>query len=364
MSTYARPISALPNGTNLSRYLICAGLATWDRPIADIAAGLKDTPLVAHAIKQAVFWRTKGDISAGTTTDGDWAGDLAEPALGREVLELSQEFSAYDQLRTRLRRVPFRVLTVRQIGTSAGGAWVGHGAAVPLRELAFDQLRLDPFNAGTMVVVSQELLKIGNAAAELTIRRLVLAGLGKFIDQQFFDPTVSGVPGGENPPSITFGATAITSSGSSASQIITDLSAMLAAISTTGHRLAFAMRPLTYYTIVAKLAGAGTTVPPGTLLGIPVVLSANGPRQITLLDASEILYADDGEFEVQKSDEASIEMEDGPSNASEAGGSPTGPSGSTYVHMYQTNCVALKAQRLLSWQRARDGAVSYMTVSY
>ena len=68
------------------------------------------------------------------------------------------------------------------------------------------------------------------------------------------------------------------------------------------------MRPLTAARIAAKLGNAVTGLP-GNLFGIPTVLSANSPRQITLIDAAHILYSDDGGFDISTSESAAIEMD-------------------------------------------------------
>ncbi len=54
------------------------------------------------------------------------------------------------------------------------------------------------------------------------------------------------------------------------------------------------MRPLTAYKIAATIGGTAAANIPLTLFGIPLVLSANSPQQVTLVDTPHILYSDDG----------------------------------------------------------------------
>jgi hypothetical protein len=68
------------------------------------------------------------------------------------------------------------------------------------------------------------------------------------------------------------------------------------------------MRPLTAAWIAATL-GASAADMPRTLFGIPLVLSANSPQQITLVDAPYILYSDTGGLDIDTSEQAAIEMD-------------------------------------------------------
>jgi hypothetical protein len=70
------------------------------------------------------------------------------------------------------------------------------------------------------------------------------------------------------------------------------------------------------------------------------------------VNASDIWMADDGAVTVDASREASLEMSDGPANNS---GTPTQTN--DMVSMFQTNSVALRAERFINWQRRRSAAV-------
>ena len=76
-------------------------------------------------------------------------------------------------------------------------------------------------------------MKVSNPDAEATVRRTVLGGLAKSLDNQFLLPTVAAVAN-VNPASITNGATEITSTGSTAAQIAADLALMLAPLRRLG----------------------------------------------------------------------------------------------------------------------------------
>ena len=60
---------------------------------------------------------------------------------------------------------------------------------------------------------------------------------------------------------------------------------------------------------------------------------------------------------MRASDQASIEMETAPTNAS----ATDRPVETTMVSMFQTNSVAFLAERTINWARARETAVDYLT---
>ena len=157
---------------------------------------------------------------------------------------------------------------------------------------AYDAVSQEAYKAQTIVVFSNELLALGNSAAERTVRESMIAGVGAFLDAQFLTNTVTLVAN-TRPAAITNGATAVTSTGTTAAQMLADLAGLLAAVTTPGAR-AWVMRPTTAYRIAATIGGTAAVNVPQMLFGIPLVLSANSPSHVTLLDPSQILYSDNG----------------------------------------------------------------------
>ena len=99
----------------------------------------------------------------------------------------------------------------------------------------------------------------------------------------------------------------------------------------------------------------------GNLFGYPAIVSDYAVRDtegsvVALINASQIWLADEGGIDVRASDQASIEMDDAPTNAS-----ATTPVETTMVSMFQTNSVAFLAERTINWARARESAVQYLT---
>jgi hypothetical protein len=73
------------------------------------------------------------------------------------------------------------------------------------------------------------------------------------------------------------------------------------------------------------------------------------------LQPSEVYFADDGGFQVDASDQASLQMLDNPTNDTVT------PTATSLVSLWQTNCVGFRAERILNWARRRANAAVYLT---
>jgi hypothetical protein len=75
---------------------------------------------------------------------------------------------------------------------------------------------------------------------------------------------------------------------------------------------------------------------------------------VIALNQREVFLADDGAVQVDASREASLQMLDNPTNNSATA------TATTMVSMWQTNSIALRAERFINWAKRRDDAVVYM----
>jgi HK97 family phage major capsid protein len=343
-------VSSLPDGTALSRYLMVLGESRGDSHRALLLAEQwPTTPTVKATFDLAI----KGAVAPGTTSDATFAGPLAVHGIGGEALQLLRGSSILGALESKFRRVPFRTTVARETGSGTGGSWVGEGLSTPVAATAFDALSQEAYKASVIVVLSNELLRLGDPAAERSVRESVIAGVGAFLDAQLLTNTVTLVAN-TRPAAITNGATGVTSTGTTSAQISADLNGLLAAVTTNGP-LTWIMRPTTAYRISATLGSAAADIP-RTLFGIPLVLSVNSPAQITLLDPSQILYSDRGGINIASSEQASLQMDDAPTDPAVAA--------TVFQSLWQANLWGLRVTRWIAYLRAQTGSVAYMTVSY
>src|SRR5688572_14352903 len=114
---------------------------------------------------------------------------------------------------------------------------------------------------------------------------------------------------------------------------------MLAAVTSPGP-LVWILKPKTMYRI-ALVLGSQAAGLPATLFGIPVIASNNSPAQITLLDPSAILYSDSGQFDLDVSTNALVQLDTAPTDP------PT--AATLYQSALQRNLVMVRAMRWLAW---------------
>jgi len=353
--------SNLPKGTAFTRYAMAIAANRGNKlEAAEWAKQWKDsTPEVEMLLRTAV--------AAGTTTTSGWASQLVVAQnMASEFIELLRPMTIVGKMPS-LRRVPFNVTMPRATAGSTSG-WVGQGNPKPVSRMTFDQVSLTYHKIATIVVLTEELVRLSNPAAESIVRQDMMDAVAQFTDQQFIDPTVT-ASGTTSPASVTNGATSHSMTGATIANITTDVSTMFADFSTANIDLAtgvWVMHPRSarYLSMLRTtqdiFAFPGITQNGGTFFGIPVITSNSVPidtgadTYIFLINQSDILLADDGQVTVDVSREASLVMDSAPTN----------PATST-VNLWQSNLVGLRAERYITWTRRRAAAVSILEdVSY
>jgi HK97 family phage major capsid protein/HK97 family phage prohead protease len=344
-----RPV--VPKGIPFVRYAMA--LANGRGSIADammFAKRWKDsTPEVLQALQH------KAD--AGTTTDATWAAPLASPqTLASEFIDLLRPSTFLGKL-TGLTRVPFNVKIVRQTAGSTI-AWVGQTAVKPVGELAFDEVTMGITKVAGIVVISEELARLSTPSAEEKVRSDLIKQTAQFLDEQFIDPAVTATA--NNPASITNGAFTIAASGDDAAAFRCDLRSLVQEFTLQNQSLA-GMAILMNETLAGGLGFIvnalgqpefpGVTVNGGQINGVTVITSGNLPGDtsgsiVVMVKQAEILLADEGGVNVDVSREASLDM---------AG------STSAVFNLWQRNCVGLRAERFINWQKAHPSAVAYIS---
>ena len=330
-----RPVTRLPDGVKLARY---AKALRFGSEYA--RAQFRDTPEVAEAVAAI---RTKAAVSAISTGAAPSLVQLGIYDPATAVLLAGQ--SAFEAARGRMRELPFNTPTPREADAGTAGAWVPEGAGLPVVSYFFDRVTLSPTLAGSVVVVTDELLR--NPSAEATLRNAILRRQGRTESDLFLSPTL--VPPTDAPLPITQQGIAITTTG----DVGADLATMLAAISTLGSGLTWIAGPRS----LGYIASAGFDVRGGTILGLPaLVVPTVSMGLVVLADLAEITYAA-SPLDVDLSTETAVQMDNAPSNASIAG-SPLVPTPTTVVSLYQTNSTGLRVMRFLNWS-VPEGAVVY-----
>lgn len=305
----------------------------------------------------------KAAVGAGTTTDPQWAGALVE------YQEYALDFVEFLRPQTiigrfgqggipALRQVPFNIRIPAQ--TSGGSAnWAGQGKAKPLTKFDFESITFSFAKVAAIAVLTDELIRFSNPAADALVRNALAEAVIARLDTDFINPAKAEVAN-VSPASVTNGIVAIPSTGDpDADAEAAFAKFVLNNLQPTGG--VWIMSSTNALALSMKKNALGQKMYPemtllgGTFQGLPAIVSQYAGTNLTLLNAPDIYLADDGGVAVDMSREASLEME------SEPTGDSITPTGTELVSMFQTNSVAIRAERWINWKRRRTAAVAVIS---
>lgn len=305
-------------------------------------------------------WVSKAAVAVGTTTDSDYAAPLVNyTVMVADFLEYLRPQTIIGRI-PNLRSVPFNVRVPRQTGGGAA-SWVGEGAPKPATALAFDFVELKYLKLATIAVITEELARFSSPSAETIIRDTLARAIVQQMDADFVDPANAGVSN-VKPASITNGVAAIPSTGNTEEEIRIDIGNIFAPFISAnltpanGVWIMSATNALALSLIINDAgtpAFPGITMNGGTFFGLPVVVSEAVGNIVILANASDILLADDGQVTIDVSREASVQMDDAPTNPVTAS--------TVLISLWQHNLVGLRAERMIAWVKGRAAAVQYLS---
>ncbi|MEX0180026.1 MULTISPECIES: phage major capsid protein [unclassified Stenotrophomonas] len=305
----------------------------------------------------------KAAVAAGNTTDPAWAGNLVQyQNLSSEFVDFLRPRTIIGQLGVGnvpgLRRVPFNV---RIPGKTAKGRaqWVGEGFRKPVTKSGYDAAELKWSKIAGISVITEELARFSDPSIQILVRDDLSDAVIERMDEDFVDPAkAAGTGAGLSPASITNGVTAIPSTG----DVYADIQALWATADDTNLPVSSAVY-ITDSATARQLAGLrnplmarefpNVTMTGGDIDGVPLVVSNYVPSGMFILAfTSEIYLADDGVVTIDISKEATIIMDD------DATATPTI---AQIQSMFQTNQLAIRAERFVNWKKRRPQAVAYLS---
>lgn len=366
MGVQVKDTTKLEPGIQFARYATCIALAKGNIMQAEQIA------LTRYRDDVQVNERIKAAVNAGTTLGTTNAAPLvrAENFEG-DFVEFLRPQTIIGKFGNNgvpaLRRIPFNV---RITGQTSGGAgyWVGEGAPKPLTAFDFNAVELRWAKVANIAVLTEELIRFSSPSAERLVRDALAEALIERLDLDFITPSKAAVAN-VSPASITNGVTPIVSSGITADNLRTDIKALWQVYITNNidpSSAVYIMNPRTALSVslmqnpLGQSEFPGLTMRGGTLMGVPVIVSNYVPvvsagALVILANASDIYLADDGQVAIDASREASLQMDNAPTNST----NPATPT--TLVSMFQTNSVALRAERYINWAKRRTQAVAYLS---
>lgn len=371
-----KKVEKLEPGIAMARYAMCLVAAKGNHETAyrlaerhypQTEAVVKTLKAQAEGANLQHMLMTKAAVPAGTTTDSTWAAPLVYAnTWAGDFVEFLRPRTLIGQ--AQFRRVPFNV---RIAGQTSGGAayWVGQGKPKPVTKFDFNATTIPFTKVAAISVITQELARFSDPSAETLVRDSLADAVIGEVDSKLFsaDAAVANV----SPAGLLNGVTPVAAPATDdPDDIRCALLALWAGWDATnlGARPAYYATPAVARSLAFKrdalgnMAFPGVTPFGGTLDGVPLRVSqylselndtAGGP--LILVDEAEIFLADDGNVTVDASEQASLQMDDSPTNSSSATVTAT-----SMVSMWQTNSIAMRAERFVWWGPRRTGAVAYI----
>jgi HK97 family phage major capsid protein/HK97 family phage prohead protease len=268
-----------------------------------------------------------------------------------------------------LTRVPFNVRVGSQ--TSGGSAsWVGEGKPIPLTKGVFSTVTLDMAKVAAISVITKEEARFTAISADTKVRNDLSAAIIQAIDAALVDPSNAG-SAGVKPASLTNAVAAISASGTTAAAFAVDVKTAVATMLAAGIQagsLVILMSQQIALALSLMRTSLGVrnfpdiTMRGGFIEGIPVIVSevltgvgSPSTPSVVFVNAQDVFLADDGVVDIESSDQASLEMSDGPTQDGTTGG------GASMVSLWQTGMLGIKATRPVNWKLARAASVQYIS---
>lgn len=308
----------------------------------DIAKSQGMDPRVIKALKKAVVLDTSNSSSL-----------VVQNTMADEFVSLLRAQTVVDKIAGSMRAAPFNT-TIAGLATGSTAAWVGEGEKKPATNPTFLDIEIKRHKLAGIVVMTEELLRLATPSADkMMLDDLVEASVA-LIDTTFLDdqPQTANRPAG-----VLNGAPKVVATGITVDTYGADLAALRRQFISNGLSLsgAYYIMSETRASDIGELRDAlgnpyyrGMDAPLGekTLNGLPVIESETSADVIALVKPSELYLADDGEVQIDYSDQATIDM-----------------GASTLVNLFQENKIAIRAERYITWAKRRVAAAAYIDYS-
>lgn len=352
------------SATRLFIAAICGQLTNTPAAAIAFARWGKEAPDLAYILqnRHAMPNIFAADVAGGGTGSGDWGAELLQrdANYSGDFIDFLYAQTVYDKLA--LRTVPANVTIKGQDG-QATGYWVGEGKGIPVSKADYMDVTLTSLKVGALAVISKELLFNSSPAAEQLVRDALVNSSGQRVDQTFLSATAASA--GVSPAGVFNGVSAGSSAGTGADDVRQDLFDLLqvfiAAKNASG--LNVVTTPSLASAISFQRTSLGIKEFPdarydgGTLETIPMVTGDNVPAgTFALLKPSDIYKIENRGLEVSVSQDATIEMSDAPAGNIDV---PAAQANKP-VNMFQTDSVAIKVVRPISFAKRRSHAAQYI----
>jgi HK97 family phage major capsid protein/HK97 family phage prohead protease len=323
--------------------------------------------------KDAEFAGTvlRAAVNPAQTTVATWAAELVSTTLQALVDRLVAEF-IYPQLAGMGVRYTFGTsgilkIPVRAATPTIAGAWVGEGAAKPVKRASFATVSLTPTKLAVISTFTEEMALYSNPAIEGVIRQAMADDTGNALDAFLLDAVAASA---SRPAGLLNGVTPLTPSAATPDTVamVEDLKALVGAIVAAGggRNIAILLNP----TQAMALNFAQTTTgdflfadrtEAGQKFGVRFIVSTTVPvNRVIAVDAADFATATGDAPRFAVSTEATIHEEDTTPLAIGTPGAPATVAAPTRS-LFQTDAVAIRMSLYVNWVMRRTGMVQTMS---
>jgi HK97 family phage major capsid protein/HK97 family phage prohead protease len=308
-------------------------------------------------------------VNPAMTTVATWAAELVQTSNVDFLDRLIPNF-VYPQLKAMGVSYTFGNAGVLKIPVRANtptlaGAWVGEGAAKPVKRASFSTVSLTPTKLAVISTFSEEMATYGMPSIEGIIRQAMSDDTGIALDTYLIDNVAGSAT---RPPGLLNGVTPITASAATpaTAAMVADLKALVGAITAAGGGgrgpIAILMNPAQALSLSFAQTTTGDFLfsdpaEAGSKFGVRFIVSATVPAgRLIAVDAADFATASSDVPRFAVSTEATLHEEDTNPLALGTTGSPNTVA-APMRSLFQTDAVAIRMSLYVSWVMRRASMV-------
>jgi hypothetical protein len=294
---------------------------------------------------QSVCDILRSAVSAGTTTDANWASALSPyRSVAGAFLESLEPFSAFQRIAADGAFAPGVMhATIGVVSVGASGGTFGERETKTPTKIELDNGQMKERKVASFAAFTDELIRFGGASALGLISRELRKAVAIETDRAFLAAIAEQT-----------GAYSTAGTGTSPSALIADLSEAMEHLSVGASSRVYLIASPKYVTAMAMARGTSGPTYPGVGLAGGVfqgmsVIPSDAATDAILLNASQMLV-DQGTVVLDASNQASLQMDSDPTDGVAA-----------TVNLFQSNMRALRVERIFACELLSSSGASVIS---
>ncbi|HXH11162.1 MAG TPA: phage major capsid protein [Alphaproteobacteria bacterium] len=261
-------------------------------------AGAKGDPHRAAVFAEKV-WQDDAVVKALSSSEMDAGGVLLRDEMAAEIIELLRAASVVRSLNPIILPMEMGTLRIPRMTQGSTGAWIGENTTLPATQPRFGQVVLSAKKYGSLVPVSNDLIRRTSPSADMMVRDDLVADIATATDLAF----IRGDGTSAQPRGLRHLAAAANVIAANATvtldNVTTDLGKLMEALLNANVRMlrpGWLFAPRTWRYLITVRDGNGNLVfqpemSRGTLFGFPFRMTSQIPINLSS-NQSEVYFAD------------------------------------------------------------------------